>query len=76
MFDKGIRTRDLQLVPTIHNVPTESFEGRLLVFEELPGVRESVLPDRFSDRIPRVTLVHPQAVWASEFTNMSADPEE
>jgi hypothetical protein len=56
------------LKPVIHKIPVDSLERRIYVFEECPGIREAVNPDRFQDTIPRVTLVLSQDVWPSRFT--------
>ena len=68
-FRTGERNNGVTMLkPVIHKIPVDSLERRIYVFEECPGIREAVNPDRFQDSIPRVTVVLSQDVWPSRFT--------
>jgi hypothetical protein len=64
-YQRGARG---QLHPVIHEIDVRCIDERVFVVEEAPGVREDLSPDRFEDRIPRVTLVKDRAEWPHEFT--------
>jgi len=60
---------EYMLHPNIYCVDVETFDRRVYVVEEAPGIREGLLARRFDHGIPRVTLVLPVRNWGEEFTS-------